>query len=358
MFPTINSHNSWSKLEEVWLGDVYPASWYDHLAPEVRDCFYKITEITQQDLNAIQRKLEEFGVVVRRPVYSNIDDYLHANGQLIKPEITPRDYYLTLGNTLYAQKDSVTPWQHVLDEYRQQSNCTVKPVMKIPGVAHISSAFSVRAGRDVYIDLVFQTDPRYVGGNVVKEQLVELFKEYYSSDFKDYRVHILFNGGHVDGCFALLKPGVLLTSKYFDDYQRTFPNWQQVNVSEPEFKNYSRRRSNAHGMHKWYTPETVDNRQFNQHVVKYALDWVGDFTETFFEINCLSIDEKNVLMLGENEHVFRRLEELGITAHSVPFRTRTFWDGGMHCLTLDIRRQSKLEDLFPDRGELSLTVYK
>jgi len=27
----INSSNSWSSLKEVWLGDVYPADWYDHL---------------------------------------------------------------------------------------------------------------------------------------------------------------------------------------------------------------------------------------------------------------------------------------------------------------------------------------
>ena len=63
----INSHNSWSQLEEVWLGDVYPAAWYDYLNSEVRDCFYKLTENTNEDLAIIQRKIEEFGVIVRRP---------------------------------------------------------------------------------------------------------------------------------------------------------------------------------------------------------------------------------------------------------------------------------------------------
>ena len=69
------------------------------------------------------------------------------------------------------------------------------------------------------------------------------------------------------------------------------------------------------------------------------------------EVNCLVIDEHNVLILGENEGVFRELERYGITAHSLPFRTRTFWDGGLHCLTLDIRRQDTLVDLFPERTE-------
>jgi len=44
--PLINSHNSWSRLEEVWLGDVYPATWYDHLDSQVRDVFHQLTEIT------------------------------------------------------------------------------------------------------------------------------------------------------------------------------------------------------------------------------------------------------------------------------------------------------------------------
>ena len=94
-----------------------------------------------------------------------------------------------------------------------------------------------------------------------------------------------------------------------------------------------------------------NSAKFNNHVIKHAQDWVGDYTETYFEVNCLVIDEKNVLMLGENEGVFRELERHGITAHSLPFRTRTFWDGGLHCITLDIRRQDSMIDLFPERTQ-------
>ena len=85
MLPQIHSHDSWTQLEEVWLGDVYPSAWYDHLPAEIRDVFYRITEITQEDLTIIQHKLEELGVVVRRPVYERIDDYIdYRLDQLIK----------------------------------------------------------------------------------------------------------------------------------------------------------------------------------------------------------------------------------------------------------------------------------
>jgi glycine amidinotransferase len=108
---------------------------------------------------------------------------------------------------------------------------------------------------------------------------------------------------------------------------------------------------------KWWLPGVTESAKFNDHVIKHAQDWVGDYTETYFEVNCLVIDEKNILMLGENEAVFRELERHGITAHSLPFRTRTFWDGGLHCITLDIRRQDTMIDLFPERGDQAFFEY-
>jgi hypothetical protein len=165
------------------------------------------------------------------------------------------------------------------------------------------------------------------------------------------RIHILNNGGHADGCFALLKPGVILASNYFDSYEKTFPGWERIDTSLPEFFSHRNLGANDnHGNGKWWLPGMHSNRAFNEHIIKHAQTWIGDYTETFFEVNCLVLDEKNVMVLGEHDAIFRRMEEYGITAHSVPFRTRTFWDGGMHCLTLDIRRQTKLEDFFPERS--------
>lgn len=43
------------------------------------------------------------------------------------------------------------------------------------------------------------------------------------------------------------------------------------------------------------------------------------------------------------------LQERGITCHFFDFRTREFWDGGWHCLTLDIHREDNCNDLFDNR---------
>ena len=351
-YPVVNSHDSWSKLEEVWLGDVYPASWYDHLDSEIRDCFYELTERTQQDLKVIEKTLQSFGVRVCRPVYDTIDNFLDATETLIKPEITPRDYYVTIGNTLFASyPESWTksnPWQQHLDRYQaQDTNCVANMLQN--DLIHVHGACTVRVGRDLFLDLGSQNTDN-------KSQLVDSFKQDFLHRFPHNRINVLFNGGHLDGCFAVLKPGLILASSYFTEYERTFPGWTVINCDRPEFADHKKYRKGPSGNDKWWLP-AVNRRAFNRLVVDHAKNWIGDYTETFFEINCLVIDEKNVIVLGENEKIQKEIESHGITTHSVPFRTRTFWDGGMHCLTVDIRRQSQWQDFFPAKSAENLLVH-
>ena len=346
--PRINSYTNWGRLEEVWLGDCYPAHFYDHLESEVRDVFYEITKKTQDDLAIIQRKLEEFGVVVQRPVYDRVDNFLTFNDSLTKPEICPRDLYVVSGNN-FIGTDWHNVWAPALDQYRADPGSHVQKSIAVDCLGNLSGANTVRVGRDIYLDLFHNYDRQSS-----LEQLIDEYQRLVAPNFKDYRVHLLFNGGHVDGCFAVAKPGLLITSKYFDDYDRTFPGWDKINILSPEFFKKGHKLNSVGS--KWWNTTSAPSRAFNDHVIKHALDWVGNYTETYFEVNCLVIDEKNILMLGENEKVFRALEQHGITAHSLPFRTRTFWDGGLHCLTLDIRRQDTMIDLFPERDQ-SLYLY-
>jgi hypothetical protein len=329
MTPVINSHNSWSQLQEVWLGDVYPAAWYEHLDPEVRDVFQELTAITQEDLHIIQQTLESIGVVVRRPVYNNMDDYVF-NGVLTKPQICPRDQFVTVGNTLWYHIDHICPWQSIVDEYLEDSTSAVK----INHNVNINGANIVRVGRDIIIDR-------------------DIFDFEYANTFPDYRVHLVDNGGHMDGCFAILKPGLILANHYFDDYERTFPGWEIIMLDNPTYHvapSTGYRQSYPAYNGKFWDPAVNTTRSFNEHVIQHALDWVGDYRETYFELNCLVINEQNIVMLGHNEALEKELAQHNITVHWVPFRARSFWDGAMHCLTVDIRRQSSIEDFFPDRN--------
>lgn len=308
MLPVINSHNSWSRLEEVWLGDTYPAQWYDHLPAETRDVFYHLTEITKEDLQTIQNMIESFGVVVRRPVYENIDMYLQGEPKhLVKPQICPRDQFVTIGNNLIANKWQIAPWKHVLAEYVRQPGCQVTFTEN----TCLNGANIVRLGKRLIIDTPHP------------ESIHETFLD-------GYQIELVNNGGHLDGCFAILKPGLILANDYYPDYEKTFPDWKKI------FLQLKFSKENG----KWWLPSTKHSRSFNEHVIKHAHDWVGNYTETYFELNCLVIDECNVMMLGYNLELEKALNEHGITVHWAPFRTRSFWDGGLHCLTVDIRRNS------------------
>ena len=349
--PLVNSYTNWGKLKEVWLGDVYPSHFYDHLESQVRDVFYELTDRTKQDLSIIERKLTELGVDVVRPVYKHLDDFILSDyhptmpGQLARPQICPRDHFLVYGNKLIGDRFYHLAWQHAIDKYRKDSSCTVIDDLRLEHLGYMSGANSVRVGQDLYLD-VFYTDH----GN--RDQMIQELEQKIQPMFPNTRLHLLSNGGHVDACFAVIKPGLLLTSGYFADYDRTFPNWSRINIAYPEFAKHQRSRFPAPDSNgKWWNTGGSTNQAFNEHVIKHALDWVGNYTETFFEVNCLVIDEHNVLMLGENESVFRTLEQHGVTAHSLPFRTRTFWDGGLHCITLDSRREDSPVDLFPDRQD-------
>jgi len=327
--PSINSHNSWSLLEEVWLGDVYPVEWYEHLAPQVRDVFQKLTQITQQDLLLIQRTIESFGVVVRRPQFNSIDDHL-VRDVLQKPPVVPRDDFVVVGNCLHHTNCINPAWSWIVDQYRQDSASQVR------ASPHncVHGANVVRVGRDIVLD-------------------TDVFDIEYNNWWPDYRVQMEKNGGHMDGCFAVLRPGLILANHYFDGYDRTFPGWEILYLDNPTYHahpstGYQQPYPVYNG--KFYDTTVGTNKMFNEHIIQHALDWVGNYTETYFELNCLSIDESNVIMLAENEHLANDLSRRGITVHWVPFRTRSFWDGAMHCLTVDIRRQSTIEDFFAERG--------
>lgn len=336
--PVVNSHNSWSQLEEVWLGDVYPASWYDHLAPDVRDVFHELTRITQEDLSVIQKTIESFGIQVRRPEYANINSFIDIHtGQLLKPQICPRDHFVTIGNTLMVPGSYTLtqPWVSALNDYSKDPGSII-----MAGTNHvIHGANVVRVGRDIIIDTdIFDVDP--VWSNL--------------ASLKNYRTMWVKNGGHMDGCFAILKPGLIIANHYFSDYERTFPGWKIIMLNNPTYgaapsTGYRQPYPVANG--KFYNTTVGTNQSFNEHIIQHALDWVGNYQETYFELNCLVVNEKNVIMLGYNDVIEKELAEHDITVHWVPFRARSFWDGAMHCLTVDIRRQSTIEDFFPERGQ-------
>jgi N-dimethylarginine dimethylaminohydrolase len=300
----------------------------------VRDVFQTITEITKQDLNIIQQTLEKFGVTVRRPEYNNIDDFVDKNDVLIKPEICPRDTFVTIGDTLITPACIPSAWESIVNEYTRYHQKILPTGMNFI----FNGANVVRVGKDIIVD--------------TNSHSINDIDTTYFPKFSEYKITWEKNGGHMDGCFAILKPGLIIANHYYDGYERNFPGWECIFLNEPTYSRHRIYPPPEIGFNgKFYAEGVKFNKAFNDHVIQHAQSWVGNYTETFFELNCLVINESNVLMLGYNEALEKTLNSQGITVHWVPFRCRGFWDGGMHCITLDINRDSTVEDFFPERSK-------
>lgn len=329
----INSNFSFTPLKELWIGDCYPDSFYNHLPNDIADPFRQITEWTKEDLSSLQRFLESKGIVVQRPVFSNIENYLTQEDQLVKPPITPRDDYLVLGDTLYSLHNhcKIDPWIDCIEFYKKH-NYNVQTPINQP-INCLAPPSVVRIGRDLYVDV--ESHKNMWG--FVCETLIELSK--------DYRINICNTNGHSDGVFCALQPGLIVSTHYKTDYGQSFPNWKVIKI--PKHLHNFRNPKN------WSvdSPLIDYNSSFSNHIVNNAQNWVGNYKETVFEVNMLVIDQQNVICMKEYEPLFRELEKHGITAHVFDFRCRNFWDGGWHCLTLDIHRADSKLDLFPERGE-------
>lgn len=331
----INSNFGFTPLREVWLGDCYPESFYDHLPNEIADPFRQITEWTKQDLNRLQKFLESRNIIVQRPQFDSIDTYLDKFDALIKPPICPRDDYLVLSNTLYYTEHEVKKnlWHHITDQYIAKGYA-VKTPNDFNSLQGVCPPSVVRMGRDIYID-PSSHDSDW-------KAMCEVAVEWG----KDYRVNICNTSGHADGVFCPIKPGLIATTHYKKEFSQSFPDWKIYALSFPK-SNYDSVPGKT-----WQVHASIDNNAaFGNFIVQYAKNWIGNFTETVFEVNMLVLDESNVVCMKEHPPFFKFLEAQGITAHVFDFRCRSFWDGGWHCLTLDIDRDDFKADLFPDRGD-------
>ena len=319
----INSNFGFTPLKEVWIGDCYPSSFFDHLPSEIAEPLQQITEWTKQDTGALQKFLESRGITVRRPVFDSIDDHVDKNNNLVKPPVTPRDHYMVLDKTLYSlhndhlKKD---PWRHSLDLYTEQGLDVQYPKHK--PINCLCPPAVCRIGSDLFVDSVSH---KHVWGFVC---------QWMVEQSTDYRINICNTGGHSDGVFCPIAPGIIVSSHYKDSYNDTFPDWEVFHIPNT-ISNYQ------NSDNRWHTLDSTinENKTFSKHIFDNASDWVGEYIETVFEVNMLVLDEKNVVAMKDYPPLTEWLDKRGITVHLFDLRTRNFWDGGWHCFTLDIHRE-------------------
>lgn len=331
----IKSHSGFQKLRTILVGDVYPPSFAQAIPKRYHEIFLQLHDITKHDLDNFVKILQSLDIEVFRPDFQNLDLYLDEHDNLLKPPITPRDWAMTLGDTLYITPqylDSFTSIENTIDEFVGHGQKVLVLDRSIDLMPWITFPSVVRVGRDLFVDIMDQT---------IVEKVMPVLNEFS----KIYRVHLSRTGDHSDGVFCPILPGHIMSTHYRTQYEHTFPDWQ-VYWLQDTTKNRSSNGVNG----KWWLPG-FDYAHFNDQIFDFASTWIGDSRETVYEVNMLVVDEKNILVIAENDSACRHLESLGFKVHVVEFRSRGFWDGGLHCLTTDLYREGALEDYWPKRGD-------
>ena len=96
---TYSVYQHWDPLKVCVVGRSYPPEFYSWITvPHVRKLFEKIAIETEEDYQAIIKKLEEFGVEVLRP---NLPSINFIKGKYVPPPMTTRDYTVMVGDAFY-----------------------------------------------------------------------------------------------------------------------------------------------------------------------------------------------------------------------------------------------------------------
>ena len=168
------------------------------------------------------------------------------------------------------------------------------------------------------------------------------------SDFEDWEVIIKPIQGHSDGNYHPIKPGAILSLHDVQTYSETFPGWDVCYLPDQSWAKvggFWKLKQKNEG--KWWLAGEEDNDEFTHFVETWLSDWVGYVEETVFDVNVLMLDANHCCVSNpNNEQVNAFLKKHKVEPVYVPWRHRYFWDGGLHCITLDLYREGTQQDYF------------
>jgi hypothetical protein len=229
-------------------------------------------------------------------------------------------------------------WEPVTQRVAQAGNFIIANNLH-PLLNRIPSNGITRIGKDLYFGIGSMPD---------YEDILEVANQY----FNNYRCHYVTTGGHIDGCFTPVKPGFIVSIKEITTYAKTFPDWEVVYLANNglnKLQTFLDLKEKNQG--RWWIKGHEYDTELIDYVETWLRDWTGYVEESVFDVNILVIDEKNIIVNGYNKQAFDAFERHGVTPHICPMRHRYFWDGGVHCVTLDLDRQGIKQDFFPNRSK-------
>ena len=334
----INSYTSWQPLEAAIVGRAYTPDYFDFVEnAQVRNQLQQILHETDEDLNNLQRVIEQYGATVYRPDLPNKKNFVQnqINGKVPIPPLTPRDWQISLGQKL-LRIIPVPELDRVCNEFSDQvvnpHRSQWDPDCILNGA---SASCIVRVGRDVFFDnsdFLRPDQSQWIAENVLGSE---------------YRIHEAVTDGHGDAVFAILKPGVILSSKHDENlnFEKDFPGWEVLKIMDSSIEAAMEvgkfRYEQSPGA--WYVQGQTPTPEFTNYVNTYLTEWTGFVAETVFDVNCLVLDEQHVIFSAYNKAVFDFCHRHKIEPIISELRHSYFWDGGISCCTQDLSRRGGLE---------------
>ena len=353
-------YQHWDPLQVCVVGRTYQPEFYDWIKESgTRQRFQKMAEETEEDYqNLIQLLEKKFGVTTVRPQLPEDLSKLNLNGRWVQPPVTPRDYYLMIHNKFWIP--TVPNRSHANHAFAAQSELTREEFDRRDQAQHsakllcyqnifdlvqaqgneicptdldvISGCFVSRIGKDLF----FATQSYDEDQTALKQQMDQLFPST--------RNRIVNAGGHGDATYCPITPGLIISLRDVPTYADTFPDWEVVYLPP---SNYAHMREFEASMKRtkgrWHMPGFEQDQNLVNMVEYYFDTWVGQVSETVFDVNILIVDPKNIVVSAHNDQVESACARYGIDVHVVPFRHKYFWDCGIHCVTNDLSRAGELQ---------------
>lgn len=349
-------YTEFDPLEEVIVGDIYsPGDLDKFLPPKSLYGFNKILEETKEDLDNLSTFLTSGNIKAHRPkVHKFAHDFKMPEFDIVFPmsPVVPRDAYMVRGKTIIQTYtgltdryfDSLSYYDIFNELFEQGYNWLAQPLPMLKNINDNDKWF--------FDDMIYRTKLQdkvlwhmatmfQAGDAVIVNALGPGSNKGYKwvqrnlpdTRFIENPGTVLRNFGHIDHGFILIDDDTVihagiewvpevLKDKKLIDCKEYLPKLVLDNFMK-----------DVHSTKNRYDIEWID---------KYLENWKGYNQEVCFDLNVLIIDSKNIVWGRDIPELFKFLKtQHGIESHVCNLRHSLYWEGGVHCSTLDIKRKGQ-----------------
>jgi hypothetical protein len=341
----------WDKLTDVIVGDC-PTHCDYNFSPAVSVLFNQILSETKEDLNNLSNLFTKLGVKVRRPNILNkkvdieITDF-NINYPVFP--IIPRDQYLVYGETIYQTYtsmperylDSLSYNDIFLDLFKEGHNWLSQPPPLLKNLP-IEEEWWIqglqRYQGTLKDKLLWHTATMFkCGDSVITNHQgpgTQYGLEWMKRNIDAKIIHnenAHTNGwGHIDHGFFMTDDDTVFA---IDEswLPHCLKNKNVIIIGDlVELMDYS----NFVESYK-----TNGGKKSADWLNMWMNEWKGYMQDVCFDTNVLIVDSKNIIFSNEQPKLFKLLNGMGISCHVSKIRHGAFWESGIHCMTLDVKRE-------------------